>query len=253
MANCNAEAILIFLSSAMNASASIVGPRPFKDVLADRVIYVPMDVPSGLIKKHLREKSDKENQTGWGILYGLGRTTVLFQTIGAPTAVISLERLVASGAREILILGFCGSLDPAYALASPVSITKAYSNEGTSGHYCPGQKIFDVSPDLQKAIENSLNQRGLPFLRGAVVTTDAPYRETPAWLRKMRQRRMDVVDMEASAVFGLARFHRLKAAALMIVSDELFSGRWTTSFSNPGLIKAVQSYFFPFLEKENPW
>ena len=231
----------------MNESVSIVPPRPFKDFLVDRVIYVPVDLPSGLIKKHLREKAGKEKQTDWGILYRIERTAVLFQAVGAPLAVLSLEKLVASGAEEILILGFCGSLNPEYKLASPISVAKAYSNEGTSCHYCPGQKVFSASADLQKSVEEKLKDRGLPFLRGAAVSTDAPYRETPAWIRKMRERGMDVVDMEASAVFGLARFHKLPAAALMIVSDELFSGRWKNGFSDPKLAKAVQDYFFPFL------
>ena len=231
----------------MHESVSIVPPRPFKDFLVDRVIYMPVDLPSGLIKKYLREHAGKEKQTDWGILYRIERTAVLFQAVGAPLAVLSLEKLVASGAKEILILGFCGSLNPEYKLASPVSVAKAYSNEGTSCHYCPGQKVFPASPGLQKAVEKRLKDRELPFLRGVAVSTDAPYRETPAWIRKMRQRGIDVVDMEASAVFGLASFHKLPAAALMIVSDELFSGRWKNGFSDPRPAKAVQDYFFPFL------
>jgi purine-nucleoside phosphorylase len=231
----------------MNESVSIVPPRPFKDFLVDRVIYMPVDLPSGLIKKHLREHAGREKQTDWGVLFGFERTVVLFQAVGAPLAVLSLEKLVASGAKEILILGFCGSLNPEYKLASSIIITKAYSNEGTSCHYCPGQKVFPASPDLQKFVEKRLKDSGLPFLRGAAVSTDAPYRETPGWIRKMRQRGTDVVDMEASAVFGLARFHKLPAAALMIVSDELFSGRWKNGFSDSRLAKTVQDYFFPFL------
>ena len=231
----------------MNESVSIVRPGPFKGFLADRAIYVPVDTPSRLIKKHLREHAGREKQTDWGVLFGFERTVVLFQAVGAPLAVLSLEKLVASGAKEILILGFCGSLNPEYKLASSIIITKAYANEGTSGHYCPGQKVFPASPGLQKAVENGLKGEGLPFLRGAAVSMDAPYRETPAWLRKMRQRGMDVVDMEASAVFGLARSYGLQAAALMIVSDELFSGRWKNGFSDPRLAKTVQDYFFPFL------
>jgi len=231
----------------MTESRPIVRPKPFKGFLVDRVIYMPVDVPSGLIKKYLREHAGREKQTDWGVLFGFERTVVLFQAVGAPLAVLSLEKLVASGAKEILILGFCGSLNPEYKLASSIIITKAYSNEGTSGHYCPGQKVFPASPGLQKAVEKRLKDRELPFLRGAAVSTDAPYRETPAWLRKMRQRGIDVVDMEASAVFGLARSYGLQAAALMIVSDELFSGRWKNGFSDPRPAKAVQDYFFPFL------
>lgn len=221
---------------------------PFRGFQRARLIYVPVDIPSGLIKKYLREHSGKEKATDWGILYLLEHAAVLFQAVGAPLAVLSLERLAASGAKEILILGFCGSLNPDYKLGSAVSITKACAEEGTSGHYCPGQKIFRASLPLQKSIENGLTSRKLSFLRGATVSMDAPFRETPAWLRIMRQKGMDVVDMEASAVFALARFHGLQAAALMIVSDELFSGRWKNGFSDPRLPIKAQDYFFPFLE-----
>ncbi len=230
-------------------SRPIVRPKPFQGLHVDRAIYVPVDVPSGIIKKHLRATAVKEKQTAWGTLFGLDRTAVLFQAVGAPLAIILLERLVASGAREILVLGFCGSLNPEYKLASPLIITKAYADEGTSCHYCPGKKVFRASPILQKAVEQRLADRGLPFFRGAAVSTDAPFRETPAWIRHMRRKRMDVVDMEASAVFGLARFHQLPAAALLIVSDELFSGRWKNGFADPRLAKIVRDYFFPFLEK----
>ena len=66
----------------MNESAPIVKPQPFFNGFhVDRVIYMPVDVPSGLIKKHLREKANKEKQTDWGILFALARTAVLFQAV----------------------------------------------------------------------------------------------------------------------------------------------------------------------------
>jgi len=167
-------------------------------------------------------------------------------------AVLSLERLAASGAQEILTLGFCGSLNPEFRLASAVSVTKALAAEGTSGHYCPRQKFFRASGPLQKSVENVLKGKRLPFLRGATVSMDAPFRETPAWLRKMRGKGMDVVDMEASAVFAMARFCGLQAAALMIVSDELFSGRWANGFADPRLEERIRDYFLPFFEERNP-
>jgi purine-nucleoside phosphorylase len=232
----------------MDKSRSIIPPMPFRGFQKNRLIYIPVDVPSGLIKKYLRKRAGQEKATDWGSLYSLEHAAVLFQAVGAPLAVLSLERLAVSGAKDILILGFCGSLSPDYKLGSAVSITKACAAEGTSGHYCPGQKIFRASLPLQKSIENGLTSRKLSFLRGATASMDAPFRETPAWLRIMRQKGMDVVDMEASAVFALARFRRLQAAALMIVSDELFSGRWTNGFSDPRLSIKAQDYFFPFLE-----
>lgn len=94
--------------------------------------------------------------------------------------------------------------------------------------------------------------RRLHFHRGATVSMDAPFRETQAWLRKMTRKGMDVVDMEASAIFALARFYGLQAAAVMIVSDELFAGRWTNGFADLRLEERVRDYFFPFFGARNP-
>lgn len=93
-----------------------------------------------------------------------------------------------------------------------------------------------------------LRHQGLSFSLAITVSTDAPYRETPAWLKEMQNRRIDVADMEASAVFSLARYRGVEAAGLMVVSDELFSGVWNNHFPPSLLRETIQRYFFPFLE-----
>jgi purine-nucleoside phosphorylase len=53
--------------------------------------------------------------------------------------------------------------------------------------------------------------------------------------------------METSAVFALAEFYGIERAALMIISDELFSGKWKKGFFRPELEKRIKDYFLPFL------
>jgi purine-nucleoside phosphorylase len=101
---------------------------------------------------------------------------------------------------------------------------------------------------LKEYVEGVLHASKLPFLTGSLVSTDAPYRETQSWLEQKQKRRIDVVDMEASAVFSLAQFYGIQAAALMAISDELWSGVWKHGFHSPELERKLNTYFIPFIE-----
>ena len=230
----------------MEKSESIIRPKPLKNFSGEKVVYVPVDVPSGIIRKHLHQTASRAKTTEWGTFFQLDGKVVLYQAMGAPLAVMSLELLIASGAKEILLLGFCGSLNPGLKTASVVSVNRAYADEGTSRHYVPGRMYFHSSPAFQKSIESDLSKRGLSWLRSTAVTTDAPFRETQAWLRTMQRKGCAVVDMETSAVFALASFRRIQAAALLIVSDELSAEKWQEGFFDSGLEEKVRQYFLPF-------
>ncbi len=54
--------------------------------------------------------------------------------------------------------------------------------------------------------------------------------------------------MEASAVFALAEFHNIKAAALMLVSDKLSDDKHKIQMKHSMLLTNIKKYFFPFLE-----
>jgi purine-nucleoside phosphorylase len=226
---------------------AIVRPRPIKGLQKRRAIYIPFDPPSQVIKREVREKCLKEKDLVPGMLFLLPDKIVICQVLGAPAACLSLEKLVASGVQEIITLGLCGSLNSIYRINDVVSISKALSNEGTSPHYFPNRKVFYPSPRLKKEAETILQALSMPFTSGSVVSTDAPYRETKPWLAKMQQKKIDLVDMEASAVFALAEFYDIEAAALLIVSDELFSGKWKHHFLRSELEQKIREYFFLFI------
>ncbi|MFB0565401.1 MAG: nucleoside phosphorylase [Candidatus Aminicenantaceae bacterium] len=226
---------------------SIVPARPLKEFTKKRVVYFPVDSSSNVIRNELKQRANKEVNLGYSQLYLLKDTVVLYQCIGAPAAVLFLECLIASGAEEIILLGFCGSLNPKYTIKNVVSISKAFSEEGTSRHYFPRRKYCRPSFALKDKIEKILRSSRLSFSEATVVSTDAPCRETKTWLELKQKKGIEVVDMEASAVFFLAEFWSIESAALMIVSDELWSGTWKKGFSDPGLEEKIKEYYFKFL------
>jgi len=228
-------------------TASLVAPKPVRGVDAEKVFYIPCDIPSGFLASSLKKHARAEKQFEFGLLYEIGESIVFFQALGAPLAALALERLIASGVKEITLLGFCGSLSGRFKIADVASILRAFSEEGTSRHYFSRKRAFSASPALKKSLENALRSSGLDFKTGTIVSTDAPYRETKSWLRRNQNRGAELVDMETSAVFSLAEFHGIKAASLQIVSDELSSGTWKPAFRSPVVEQKVKNYFLPLL------
>lgn len=225
----------------------IVKPKPPKTFKRKRVLYIPCDTPGGIIRSLIKKDILKDRNLGFGHLLLLKDKIILYQSVGAPAAILALEPLVIAGAREVIILGFCGSLNSRYKYLNAAVITKALSEEGTSRHYFPSRKVFYPSPNLKKTIERKLTEKRLSFYRGSLVSTDAPYRETTSWLMKKQSRGIDFVDMEASAVMALAEFYGMEAAAVMIITDELSPRKWKTGFKHPRLERRVMEYFSPFI------
>lgn len=228
---------------------SIVKPTPFKGFAAPKVFYVPVDSRSDTVKAWLQERAGKELSLPMGQLFAWEDRIVLYGCVGASSAVLSLESLIASGAQEIVVLGLCGSLCRRARLFDAVSVVEAIANEGTSPHYFTEKQEFYPDLELRERVETLLREAGLPILTGSVVSTDAPYRETQSWLEKNLEMGLDCVDMETSAVLALAEYHGLQAAALLIVSDELSDCGHNRGFMHPRLDEQIQECFLPIIEK----
>jgi purine-nucleoside phosphorylase len=59
-----------------------------------------------------------------------------------------------------------------------------------------------------------------------VWTTDAPFRETAADVAWHRERGVLAVDMESAALFAVAGYRKVSAAAALVIGDSLAGDRW---------------------------
>lgn len=246
------EVHLVFWVSSMKQAIkeeSIVKPSAIRGFKQKTVVCVPYDPPSLPILKHLKITAKKETKIPLGRLFILEDRALLYGVVGAPALGICLETLIASGARQILFLGFCGSLNPDISLLTAISVSKAFSDEGTSRHYFKDAKIFLPSSSLKTHLEETLTSQGKTLRPSSVVSTDAPYRETLKWVAEQQKKGIDCVDMEVSAVFSIAEYHGIQAAALLLVSDTLASGKWKKAFTYLTGRKKIEEYFFPFFYK----
>jgi uridine phosphorylase len=161
--------------------------------------------------------------------------------LGAPHAVMGMEKLIALGASRIWVLGWCGSLQSQLRIGDLVIPDSALSEEGTSQHYPIGGLPPVASKDMNRMIEDALVKNGCNYSRGEVWTTDAPYRETPEKVEFYQKKGVLAVEMEMSALMTLALYRGVKLGGILVVSDELFTLKWHAGFSNSKLKQASRS------------
>lgn len=149
--------------------------------------------------------------------------------IGAPMAVICLEKLIAFGARKIIVCGWCGSLRPDLKVGELVLPTWAVSEEGTSAHY-PLAYRSETSSGLRRSLIDFFACTGTELREGQVWTTDALYRETREKIDRYGSAGILAVDMECSALIQVAAFRGVQLAAVMMVSDLLWPDPWQPGF-----------------------
>jgi len=152
--------------------------------------------------------------------------------IGAPAAALLLEDSVARGVCNILVVGSAGSLQRHLPIGCTVIVTGAEREDGTSHHYLPAGEVVSADPDLTATLEECSTTRGAEPVRGRSWTIDAPYRETVGAIRRHREAGVAVVEMEAAAIFAVARVRGVRAALIVVVSDELFGHEWKVGFGH---------------------
>lgn len=157
---------------------------------------------------------------------------VVRTTIGAPAAAIDLEESIALGAQTFVVFGACGSLQKDLPIGRTVLPTTALSDEGTSKHY-GGFRPAHPDARLVRRLRAACRRRSLPVQEGPVWTTDAVYRERRSGIRSLARRGVLGVEMEASALFTVARYRRVPMASLMVVSDEVGGDAWRPGFQDP--------------------
>jgi len=151
--------------------------------------------------------------------------------VGAPMAVICLEKLIALGARRIIVCGSCGSLRPELGVGELVLPAWGISEEGTSGHY-PIEERSESSPRLRKDLKDFFTGIGKEVAEGPIWTTDALYRETREKVVRYGSEGILAVDMECSALMQVAAFRKVELAALLMVSDLLWQDPWQPAFQS---------------------
>lgn len=152
--------------------------------------------------------------------------------VGAPMATLCVEKLIALGAKKLILLSCCGSLEAGLGIGDIILPVCAVSGEGTSRYYQPSERL---EPDraVVTELEQFVTGEKLDFHQGVIWSTDAPYREEKGKLEALRtEHNVSGVDMEFSALCSVAQFRNISFAALFVVSDLLLTDHWQQGFNH---------------------
>ena len=212
---------------------SVTSPEPFSQTPLEQIPEVAILCYTKFLSSALTEvlaahPDSRPSQVFAGLHY-LGSGLALVENtslLGASMATVQLERLVQLGVRSFIILGIAGSLQEGVEIGHVVVGDRAVRDEGTSYHYLPPSDYAWPSPELTERVISHLRHSGVQVHIGGTWTTDAIFRETAQEVRTLAKAGILTVEMEAAALFSVARFRGVDIAAVFVVSDLVHREGW---------------------------
>jgi purine-nucleoside phosphorylase len=163
--------------------------------------------------------------------------------IGAPYATLVLEEAIAAGAKKILFFGQCGSLAKSVEIGDCIVPDASLIDEGTSRCYPISSDISYPDMDFCNHVAHVVRQTGQNCHKGKIWCTDGLYQETPEKVRLHQKKQAIGVEMETSALFTVATYRNVSMAALLIVSDHLYTFSWQHGFGSQAYKQGLKKSF----------
>lgn len=175
--------------------------------------------------KDVAHNREHRTMTGW---YKGRLITATSTGMGCPSTAIAVEELHRVGVTSVIRVGSSGALQPGIAPGDLIVSEGSFRNDGTTDAYLP--KGFPAVPDLELTAALDRNSRriaeavGTKSVRGITVSDDAFYAETPEWIDQLNRMGIVGVEMEASAMYIVARLRGMRAGMVCAASSNLVDG-----------------------------
>ena len=154
-----------------------------------------------------------------------GRELTICSTgIGCPSATIAVEELAAVGVEAFVRVGTTGALQSDIEIGDMVVATGAAKNEGTTKRYEDVEYPAVADYEALSALVDGAEANDEDVHVGPVATDDAFYAETDEYVEDWEDAGLLAVEMEAAAIFTLARRKGLRAGAICTVDGNLVEG-----------------------------
>ena len=150
--------------------------------------------------------------------------TVCSTGIGCPSAAIAIEELHAVGVDTVIRVGTTGALQRGIEIGDMVVATGAAKDEGTTRRY--EKDTVPAVPDYHvlSALVDSAEANDEDVHVGPIASDDAFYAETEEHVENWEAAGLLSVEMEAAAVFSLARRKGMRSGAICTVDGNLVEG-----------------------------
>jgi uridine phosphorylase len=185
--------------------------------------------PDGDLVRRLAANGSARLDTSWSCyhthLYRLSHRDLELGfvgcAVGASFAVLVAEELFASGCKLLISITSAGQLVELRPPPYFVLIDRALRDEGTSYHYLPPSEFSRLDAGLSTLMDDAFAGLRVPVERGAVWTTDAPFRETASAIAAMKRQGLLAVEMEAAALYAFAAARRRPVVCFAHVTNQM--------------------------------
>ncbi|MGH2960191.1 MAG: purine-nucleoside phosphorylase [Solirubrobacterales bacterium] len=141
--------------------------------------------------------------------------------MGGPSAAIVAEELCDLGAEILVRVGTCGAINPSVKLGDLVVASAAIADDGTSKALGASHAVL-ADRGLFEALAEHANASGRATHEGRIATVDLFYDPNADGRHEsLLDREALAIEMEAAAVFAVAKRRGVRAACLLGVTDEL--------------------------------
>jgi uridine phosphorylase len=190
----------------------------------------PFRVP--LIAEFLTDVSgvahNREHRTMTGMYKGK-KITATSTGMGCPSTAIAVEELARVGVRSFIRVGSSAALQPHVKPGDLLVSEASLRNDGTTAAYVlpgyPAVPDLRITLELERCAREIAGKQGKSSVySGISVSDDAFYAETPAWINQLTSLGILNVEMEASALYVVARLRGLRAGMICSCSSNLVSG-----------------------------
>ena len=214
------------------------------------VIFAPQ---KNLADHVLRRHSVRQIRGFLGEFYLLKRTNgrIALSTgfgIGAPGIAALADEFAALGVQKFVLIGMAGGLQSELNTGSLIISMTAIRGEGVSRHYLPPHATVASSEEMARGLSDMLTKHHQPHTSGFTWTTDAPFRELRSIVLGHQRAGVLAVDMEAAALFSVARSLNLSVVAAFSIADQLTDGHWKMSIDMRPAQKGLTILFDAALE-----
>ena len=154
-----------------------------------------------------------------------GRPLTICSTgIGCPSAAIAIEELHAVGVETVIRCGTTGALQADIEIGDMVVATAAAKEEGTTKRY--ESAVYPAAPDyaVLRGLVDAADANNETVHVGPIVSDDAFYAESDDYVADWEAAGLLAIEMEAAAVFTLARRKGMRAGAICTVDGNLVAG-----------------------------
>jgi nucleoside phosphorylase len=150
---------------------------------------------------------------------------VLDGGIGSPAATMVLEAAAMTEPQVLIRADFCGGLSNEYDIGHAFVAESVIVGDGCGSAYFGKGEMIPADSELTSSVLTKSKDLGLPTHSGIMWTTDVLLRQTESLLQEWVRQGAHAVDMETSAVLGIASERQIPAASINCISDLQLHGK----------------------------